>query len=116
MLQKYLRYIVAFILAFVFPATAFATPPIEADGVVNIAAGAQRINLGGSFSHVIVALSSGSSTVNITFNSGVNASATNGLLASGSGFAYGLVQGSRATDQINYFGGGAVGTLSYWAW
>lgn len=85
-----------------------------ASGVANIAAGAQTISLGGRFTHVIVWLSSGSSTVHVNFLE-TTATTSHALLASGAGVAR-LDQPAPDISQVDYYGNGAVGTISYIAW
>lgn len=114
MLVRSFRYVLAILLFFCLPA--FAVAPVEKHGTSNIAAGAQTITLPGSFSHIVVQLSSGSSAVELTFNSGVTAANTDFPIPSGAGFAYGINGGANATNQINYFGEGTTGTISYMVW
>lgn len=117
MTKRFLRYLIALAVAFIYTPFAFAIAPIENDGNTPILAGANTITMGtGSFSHIIVWLSSGSSTVYITFNMNVTASASNALMSSGSTVSVGLPGFSAATNQINYFGNGTTGTISWVAW
>lgn len=88
----------------------------EADGNGSIASGAHTINLGASYSHVTVTLSSASSTVNITVNHGATASSSNYLLGSGLQIQFGQDGRMAPTDQINYFGNGTTGSISWAAW
>ncbi len=88
----------------------------EVDGSQAIAAGAHTISLGQQCSHVIVKLSSGSSSVYVTLNHGATASSSNFLIDSGGSLSYGLAGWLSATDQINYFGNGTTGTISWVAW
>jgi hypothetical protein len=109
------------LLAILAPLSAYAAPPIEVDGTASIASGANTIyldgasGLKGSFSHIQVWLSSGSSPVNITFNS-VAATTSNALLGSGDSITYGLQGYASATNQINYYGGGTTGTINFLAY
>ena len=103
-----------------------ATPAIiEYDGTASIASGATKVFLDGGtgthqFHHVIVWLSASSSTAYLTFNPGATASSSNALLASGAGLAFGLGGAgggnAPATNQINYYGNGTTGTISWVAW
>ena len=103
---------IAFLLA-VLPAEAKS----ESDGSQAIASGANTISLGGLFSHVIIKLSSASSSVYCTINHGATASSSNFLIDSGGSVSYGLAATPISpTDQINYFGNGTTGTISWIAW
>lgn len=115
MLNRILRYLIATFLSLLFYIPCFAAAPIESDGTAAIAAGAQTVTLSGSYSHVIVWLSSGSSTVNLTFNQ-VTATTSNCLIGSGATIAYGMGQNTQAISQFGYYGNGTTGTINWMAW
>lgn len=113
------RFVLALVLATAFMLPAYSTAPIENDGTATILTGANTITLGtGLFGHVIVYTSSSASTVNVTLNMGVTATASNAPLVGGSGLSYGLNGNMGATNQINYYcaTGSPAGTISWVAW
>jgi len=113
--MKFLRLLLLAFLLGMLPSFAAS----EVDGTASIAAGANTITLSTTkqFSHVIVKLSSGSSSIYCNVNHGVTASSSNFLIDAGSTLAVGLTgRPIDPTDQINYFGNGATGTISWVAW
>ncbi len=83
-----------------------------ASGNASIASGAQSIALGGQFSHVVIWLSTGSSTVNVNFLERT-ATTSDALIDSGAGFAYGVASPVSAISQVNYYGNGTTGKISW---
>lgn len=116
MSRKLFKYLIAIPLALLFAITAYAAAPVEQDSTSSIASGATTISLPGLYSHIIVKLSAGSSSMYVTFNHGSTASSSDFLIDSGGTLSFGLQGFSGATDQINYFGNGTTGTISWMAW
>jgi hypothetical protein len=122
-MNKLISYFISLLTAFIFCGAVFATANIERDGSVSIAAGANQVFLdgvggtNGSYSHVIIWTLAGSDSINVTFNQGATASASNQTLPAGAGLAYGLVANSPSTNQINYYDASSgSGTLCWMAW
>jgi hypothetical protein len=116
----YITLVLASLLT-LLPVSAIA--PIERDGSVSIAAGANTVYLDGvggtkgSYSHVIIWTLAGSDSINVTFNQGATASSSNTTIPAGAGLAYGLVANSPSTNQVNYYDASSgSGTLCWMAW
>lgn len=118
MLDRIKKYLVALVLAIGFISPAYALPPVEQDGTVAIASGAQVVPLGGSFAHLIVWSSPSASDVNITFNpvSYITVSTTNAILFGGGTVSYGIAIPSSAITAFQYYGTGTTGTINWIAW
>jgi hypothetical protein len=122
MVKRLLANLVLAFIASVWGLAALAIAPIESDGTTAILAGANTIFLDngtgtkGHYSHITIWLSPSSSSMYFTFNQGVTASSSNALLASGAGYSNGLAGFSAATNQLNYFGNGTTGTISWVAY
>lgn len=105
----------AIILSLVLALPLNAASTVEVDGTASISAGANTIALGFTASHIIIKLSSGSSSVYVTVNGGAVASSSNFLIDSGGTLAIGMA-GSCPSNQINYYGNGTTGTISWMTW
>jgi hypothetical protein len=115
------KLVLAFVIS-IYTLPVFAIAPIESDGTTPILAGANTIFLDngtgtkGSYAHITIWLSASSSTINFTFNRGVTATTSNALLGSGASYSNALAGFSAATNQINYYGNGTTGTISWVAY
>ncbi len=116
-MRKLLALFIALVCAIYAPQAVVATTTetSEVDGTASIASGATTITLSSvrQFSHVIIKLSSGSSSMYVTVNHGATASSSNFLIDSGGTLSLGFGCKMSPTDQINYYGNGVTGTISY---
>ena|ERR1700722_18565194 len=116
------KIITAFLIA-LWAIPVFAIAPVESDGNASLVTGAHTIFLDngtgtkGSYSHVTIWTAAGSDAINVNFNQGVTATASDCSIPAGGGLSFGLAGFSAATNQLNYFDAGSgVGSVNWIAY